>query len=74
MKFKAEYIDIGREKFNFIEEFEAKNLKIAENIILDEASKHLLSSEVEIFFKDDIYSVIVGGFRNVGKIILKQIK
>ena len=61
MKFKL--IDVGRQHIN--KEVEVKDF----SGLLLEVSKYLMSSEIEVKMKNDKEgTVVVGGFRPVGKV------
>jgi hypothetical protein len=60
---KVKIIDLGREKVNKVIEINSKK------DLLDEVSKHLASSEIDLHYlpKSNMGYVVVGGFRTVGK-------
>ena len=66
---KAELIDVGRNKV--CKTITVKNIDEVEA----ELHKHLMSSEIDIVTSDeqDVYTVIVGGMRPVGKVRLTRL-
>ncbi len=75
MKFKIELIEIGRSNHSEVFEKEFLNIDKAEEFALRQSSKYLLSKEIELVHEQGIiYSIIVGGFRVVGKIKIEEIK
>lgn len=76
MKFKIKLIDIGRNKVNQEYEQKADNLDEIANLTYCKIRNFLLSSEVCLEpdnKNEELWNVVVGGFRNVGQVIIKEV-
>ncbi len=75
--YSIELKEVGRNNASYKIEWSAISFTIALNKAFEEVCKHLMSSEVELHLidnKKNLYEVLVGGWRKVGEVTIKEIK
>lgn len=73
MMFKISLQEIGRNKHSEVIEWETATWTTCEVKALDEVSKHLMSSEIELDDEGEgVFGVWVGGMRKVGKVKIEE--